>query len=384
MADQARTFTMSVVRWALVTRVASLLLVMLIPTERWSEPAVVVAAAILCGWSLVWLAPRGGTLRVVQRHPLIAVGDVLMALVVTVLAGVNSPLVFATLSTALVVGVLFRPPVAVLLTIILVSGYLLVALTQTDGEAFFVHTFVVPATYAVLAMLGNVTRHLHEQVMVEQARLAASYAAAAASAERARLARDMHDSVAKSLHGVALAAAALPRWIDQDQQSAIRQASVIQKAAQQASIEARDLLKSLRTLDDGPVIERLTEQVSAFETATGIDTQLQVKDLADLDPDVTSEVLAIVGEALENINRHAGARTAHVSLEANAESVQLEVRDDGVGFEPTNLPKGCYGVLGMRERARNVGGVLHLASPPGGGTTVTLRIPVATGKETVS
>lgn len=375
---------MSVVRWALVTRVASLLLVMLIPTERWSEPAVVVAAAILCGWSLVWLAPRGGTLRVVQRHPLIAVGDVLMALVVTVLAGVNSPLVFATLSTALVVGVLFRPPVAVLLTIILVSGYLLVALTQTDGEAFFVHTFVVPATYAVLAMLGNVTRHLHEQVMVEQARLAASYAAAAASAERARLARDMHDSVAKSLHGVALAAAALPRWIDQDQQSAIRQASVIQKAAQQASIEARDLLKSLRTLDDGPVIERLTEQVSAFETATGIDTQLQVKDLADLDPDVTSEVLAIVGEALENINRHAGARTAHVSLEANAESVQLEVRDDGVGFEPTNLPKGCYGVLGMRERARNVGGVLHLASPPGGGTTVTLRIPVATGKETVS
>lgn len=375
---------MSVVRWALVTRVASLLLVMLIPTERWSEPAVVVAAAILCGWSLVWLAPRGGTLRVVQRHPLIAVGDVLMALVVTVLAGVNSPLVFATLSTALVVGVLFRPPVAVLLTIILVSGYLLVALTQTDGEAFFVHTFVVPATYAVLAMLGNVTRHLHEQVMVEQARLAASYAVAAASAERARLARDMHDSVAKSLHGVALAAAALPRWIDQDQQSAIRQASVIQKAAQQASIEARDLLKSLRTIDDGPLIERLTEQVSAFETATGIDTQLQVKDLADLDPDVTSEVLAIVGEALENIHRHAGARIAHVSLEANAESVQLEVRDDGVGFEPANLPKGRYGVLGMRERARNVGGVLHLASPPGGGTTVTLRIPVAAGKETVS
>lgn len=380
MAEAGRTFTTSVVRWALMTRVASLLGVVLIPSDRLAEPEVVIAVALLAGWSLVWLAPRGGTLRVVQRHPIIAVGDVLMSLVVTVLVGVDSPLVFATLSTALVVGVLFRPPVAVLLTVILVSGYVLVALTQANGEAFFVYTFVVPATYAVLAMLGNVTRHLHEQVMVEQGRLSESYAVAAASAERARLARDMHDSVAKSLHGVALAAAALPRWIDQDKQTAVRQAGVIQRAAEQASTEARDLLVSLRTVHEGPLVERLTDQVTGFRLTTGIDTALEVKNLADLDPEVTAEVLAIVGEALENVARHSGARSVQVRLEAGPDVICLEVHDDGSGFDPTRLPRGHFGVIGMRERAATVGGALDVRSSPGGGTTVSLRLPVPTRK----
>lgn len=374
-AATTRTFTASVVRWALVTRVVSLLVVVLLQTGRLASPQVIIAVAVLCGWSLVWLTPRGGTLRVVQSHPIIAVGDVLMALVVTTLVGVNSPLVFATLSTALVVGVLFHTIVAVLLTVILVSGYVLVALAEANGEAFFVFTFVVPATYAVLAMLGNVTRGLHEQVLAEQSKLARSDAVAAASSERARLARDMHDSVAKSLHGVALAAAALPRWIEKDQETAVRQASMIQKAAEQASREARELLVSLRTLDEGPLVERLTEQVTEFRLRTGTETALEVRNLADLDAEVTHELLAIVGEALENIHRHAAAGAVQVRLVGSAEAVRLEVRDDGRGFDPTELPRGHYGILGMRERATTVGGALRVASRPGHGSTVSLELP---------
>lgn len=373
-AESGRTFAMSVVRWALATRVASLLVVFLVPAERLAQPRVVVAVALLAGWSLVWLAPRGGTLRLIQRHPLIAVGDVLLAVSVTALAGVESPLIFATLSTAVVLGVLFRPAVSALVTVILISAYALVALAEVRDDTY-VYTVVMPATYVVLALLGGVTRHLHEQVVTEQAKLADTAAAAAASAERARLARDMHDSVAKSLHGVALAAAALPRWIRQDPDQAIRQADAIQQAAKQASSEARELLVSLRTVQEGPFAEQLTELVTEFRVETGVEAVLRVTNLADLDPAVTREVLLIVGESLENVRRHAQARRVVVDVDGSEQSVVVRITDDGRGFDVTRTPKKRFGLVGMRERARTVGGQLELASERGKGTTVTLRIP---------
>ena len=377
MVEVTRTFTTSVVRWALVVRLASTLVALFMPMQSVGQPRVVLALALLGGWSLVWLAPRGGTISVVQRHPMIAVGDALIAVAVTALVGVGSPLVFATLSTALVIGVLFRPVTSTLVTGVLVAGYVLVAIAQPVGDqAMFAYAFVIPATYVVLALLGGVTRHLHEQVLAEQSKLASASALAAAAAERARLARDMHDSVAKSLHGVALAAAALPRWIVQDQQAAVRHAAAIQVAAEQASLEARDLLVSLRTVHEGPLVERLTDLVAEFRTATGIPTELEVRSLADLDPGVTQEVMMVVAEALENVRRHAGAGRAVVAVNGDGDEVTVRIGDDGAGFDPAVVPGRRFGVVGMRERAEALGGVLDVDSAPGEGTTVTLRIPL--------
>ena len=378
MADaEGRLFTTSLVRWALAVRLASALVALFLPIASVRDPRVVLALALLGGWSLVWLAPRDGTIRVVGRHPIIAVGDVLIAVTVTALVGVESPLVFATLSTAVVIGVLFRPATSLLVTGVLVSGYLLVAMAQAvGGQAVFVYQFVIPATYVVLALLGGVTRHLHEQVLAEQAKLSASLAEAAAAAERARLARDMHDSVAKSLHGVALAAAALPRWIDQDPATAVRQAAAIQGAAEQASQEARELLVSLRSLDEGPLVERLTELVADFRERSGVDTSLQVRNLADLCPGTAHEVLLVVSEALENVHRHAGARHVVVELDGSEDEVSLRVTDDGAGFEPDAVPRKHFGVLGMRERASGIGGRLDIDSAAGRGTTVSLLVPM--------
>ena len=377
MVEVTRTFTTSVVRWALVVRLASTLVALVMPMQSVGQPRVVLALALLGGWSLVWLAPRGGTISVVQRHPLIAVGDALIAVMVTALVGVGSPLVFATLSTALVIGVLFRPVTSTLVTGVLVAGYVLVAMAQPVGDqAMFAYAFVIPATYVVLALLGGVTRHLHEQVLVEQSKLASASAEAAAAAERARLARDMHDSVAKSLHGVALAAAALPRWIDQDQQAAVRHAAAIQRAAEQASLEARDLLVSLRTVHEGPLVERLTDLVAEFRTATGLPTELGVRSLADLDPAVTQEVLRVVAEALENVRRHAGACKVVVDVDGDGDQVAVRIGDDGAGFDATAVPARRFGVVGMRERAAALGGTLDVDSTPGEGTVVTLRIPL--------
>jgi signal transduction histidine kinase len=377
VVEVTRTFTTSVVRWALVVRLVSTLVALVMPMQSADHPRVVLALALLGGWSLVWLAPRGGTISVVQRHPLIAVGDALIAVTVTALVGVGSPLVFATLSTALVIGVLFRPVTSTLVTGVLVAGYVLVAMAQpVDDQAMFAYAFVIPATYVVLALLGGVTRHLHEQVLVEQGKLASASAEAAGAAERARLARDMHDSVAKSLHGVALAAAALPRWIEQDPQAAVRHAAAIQRAAEQASLEARELLVSLRTVHEGPLVERLTDLVAEFRTSTGLPTELEVRSLADLDPGSTQEVLHVVAEALENVRRHAGPCTVAVDVNGDGDEVAVRVGDDGAGFDPTVVPGRRYGVVGMRERAVVLGGTLDVDSTPGEGTLVTLRLPL--------
>lgn len=389
MAEEpaTRTFTTSLVRWALTVRLASILVALVLPLQQDSTPRTVIAVALLGGWTLLWLAPGGSTIRLAQRHPILVVVDVLVALTVTALVGVASPLVFATLGTALVIGVLYPPLLRTLLTGVLVWGYVLTALTGTAGaEETFVYSFVIPATYVVLALLGGVTRRLHEQVLAEQERNAATAAAAAAAAERARLARDMHDSVAKSLHGVALAAAALPRWVERDADVAVQQATTIQQAAEQASREARELLVSLRSAHDGPLVERLTRRVDAFREQTGLAVCLDVHGLPDLDPERDHQVLKVVEEALENITRHARATTVRVTVDGDGdgEQVRVVVADDGQGFDPRAVPSRRFGLVGMAERAEAVRGEVWVDSTPGRGTTVTLRLPAHDGAEVVT
>lgn len=382
----SRQFTTSLVRWALAVRVASVLVVLLVPVTEPFSPRVVLAVALLGGWSLVWLAPKDGTIQVARRHPIVVVGDTLVAVIVTAIVGVDSPLVFATLSTAVVIGVLFRGWTAALLVGVLVAGYLAVALYQTSGPVDrFAYAFILPATYVVLALLGGVTARLHEQVLLEQARLAHASSAAAAAAERARLARDMHDSLAKSLHGVALAAAALPRWVERDPRTAVEQALVIRDAAEQASREARELLVSMRTPRAVPLLTRLTELVASFEARTGITTTLEACSSPDLTPEALHELSQIVDEALENVHRHAAARTVVVSVRDSLQpgTVEVSVVDDGAGFDPGQVPADHFGLVGMRERADVLGGRLEVATTPGEGTAVTLRIPEQRHREEV-
>jgi signal transduction histidine kinase len=187
----------------------------------------------------------------------------------------------------------------------------------------------------------------------------------------------MHDSLAKSLHGVALAAAALPRWVERDSRTAVDQATVIRDAAEQASREARELLVSLRARRDVPLVTRLTEMVREFEARSGIGTALEVETAPELDPDAVHELAQIVGEALENVHRHAGASHVVVRVRAGLRpaTVEVTVTDDGAGFDPAEVPEDHFGLVGMRERADGLGGHLDVAAAPGEGTAVTLQVP---------
>jgi two-component system, NarL family, sensor histidine kinase UhpB len=104
-------------------------------------------------------------------------------------------------------------------------------------------------------------------------------------------------------------------------------------------------------------------------------TQRLQSTLPPLPPDVELVIYRVAQESLTNALRHSGADAVTVSLEADAETLTLQVHDDGRGM-PSELPSDTAGIAGMRERALLVGGRLKLSPRPGGGTEVRLSIPV--------
>jgi signal transduction histidine kinase len=210
----------------------------------------------------------------------------------------------------------------------------------------------------------------------------ASAQRSAATSERARLARELHDSVAKTLRGVSLAALALPSSLRRHPELAEQLASTVSQGATAAAREARELLDGLRLdipeQDFATTLDGICQQ---WSRAFGIPVQLVA---AAVDPPVAVryELCRILQEALGNIARHAHASRIAVKLSQTRRHLRLQIGDDGRGFPvPADLSElrtgNHYGIIGMRERAQAIDGILHVASRPGVGTTVEVAVPLA-------
>ena len=112
-----------------------------------------------------------------------------------------------------------------------------------------------------------------------------------------------------------------------------------------------------------------------FEQATGLPCELEIQLNGELPDSIVEAGLRIVSEALTNVARHAQAAHAWIQVEETEAQLCLEVRDDGGGFDPKAVEAGHYGLLGMRERARIVGGTLDVVSEMGGGATIKVCLP---------
>lgn len=207
------------------------------------------------------------------------------------------------------------------------------------------------------------------------------------------MAREMHDSVAKTLYGLALAAEALAASSeDADPQALKRQATAVADAARLAAAESRKLLTDLRRHSDltDPDIDLLPElrcMAADFEARTDLAPAVRHRGAPAVLPSAAAHhVLAIVSEALENAHRHADANAVTVELGVSENEFALLVRDDGVGLPAPATPaaiaawtrSGHFGLLGMTERAACVGGHIRLDRSPGGGTEVRLTLPLST------
>lgn len=203
-----------------------------------------------------------------------------------------------------------------------------------------------------------------------------------AQQERIRLARELHDSIKQQLFGISMgAAAAQARWTS-DPQGAREAIDDVQRSAQEAMAEMNALLQQLSPapLEKVGLVQALRDQCEALGYRTDAEVIAQFEDLPpdDLLPSGAQESLfRIAQEAFSNVARHARARHVRLYLgqrEAGG-PVQLEIQDDGRGFE-VGQPQDGMGLENIRQRASALGGTLTLESAPGRGTTLCARIPL--------
>jgi two-component system, NarL family, sensor histidine kinase UhpB len=220
--------------------------------------------------------------------------------------------------------------------------------------------------HAFNAMLDRLESARHE---------AARTALAAQEGERLRVAQELHDEIGQTLTAVTIRA---ERAADGDPALAPAALRHVAGAVRESLDEVRRIARELRpeALDDLGLVNALIALCSRVDAQGGPRVRRELQgNLPALSAEVELVVYRIAQEGLTNAVRHSGARSATVSLQADAETVTLRIADDGKGM-PSQLPAGTAGIAGMRERALLVGGRLSIQSRLEHGTEVRLTIPV--------
>jgi len=214
-------------------------------------------------------------------------------------------------------------------------------------------------------------------VAVERARLAETSIEHARADERSRIARDVHDTLAQEFTAVGLhIEAALPHLEARNRaRPALRLAL---DAARQGLDEARQSIAQLRRspLEHHSLAEGLGMLSRRFTADTGVRVRLDIADVGPLSSEIESELFRIAGEALTNTRKHAQAREASVRLAAARGRLRLVVGDNGRGFSVTPARAAGFGLSGIEDRARSIGGRAVIRSTPGRGTTITVTVPI--------
>jgi signal transduction histidine kinase len=198
--------------------------------------------------------------------------------------------------------------------------------------------------------------------------------------ERARLAREMHDSLGHSLVVVNVKLEAAQRLYALDAGRGDAELEATRALVREAMADLRRSLANLRAPlpDHQDLPAALDRLISELRTRTRLDvTSTAPRELPALAPAATESLWRVAREALSNVERHAAAGSAAVTLEQRNGAVILRVIDDGSGIAQADLARpGHYGITGMRERVEALGGALRVAARPEGGTVVEASVPV--------
>ncbi|WP_380784807.1 two-component regulator propeller domain-containing protein [Sphingomonas sp. R86521] len=196
--------------------------------------------------------------------------------------------------------------------------------------------------------------------------------------ERERIARELHDTLLQGIQGLMLRFHVAALSVPEGSTKAGLEDAL--DRADEVLLEGRERVRDLRAIDtsddlEGVVLALVNRQ--EFPPETKIDVAVRGK-AWPLEPDAIAEVGAVVGEALFNISTHAKASVASIEIDFSLFSLTVSVRDDGVGIPEDILAAGGrtghFGLPGMHERARNLGGRLSIRSEPGKGTAVSLTL----------
>lgn len=213
-----------------------------------------------------------------------------------------------------------------------------------------------------------------EELNAVNERLREKTAQDAVTAERTRLARDLHDAVTQTLFSTTLIADVLPDIWEMNPDEGKRRLEEVRQLTRGALAEMRTLLVELRpnALVEVPLPTLLRQLTEALIGRSRMNIQLSAEGERKLPADVQVGLYRLAQEALNNVVKHAKASQAVVTLRCNDESVRLTVADNGVGFDPSTVTADHLGLRIMRERAEAIGAKLSVYSEPGEGTQISV------------
>jgi signal transduction histidine kinase len=199
-------------------------------------------------------------------------------------------------------------------------------------------------------------------------------------AERNRIARELHDTLLQGLSGITMQLQALwTRLSASREKDQLRE--IIQDAAR-CSTEARQSLWGLRSTTSPLEFTQKLDAVcreANVDNSTNLVLRLNPVSLAAM-PEAEFQLLRIAKEAISNAIRHSHAATIEVELGTAQKDLRLVISDDGIGFDPAKLQYGHFGLMGMRERAQEIGAHFSLVASPGDGVRIEIRLPLYAGK----
>jgi signal transduction histidine kinase len=330
-----------------------------LPTGKGSEGKLerpgngpVVPGEVLAGMYAGASAPGGG-ISLAQLRPLLLAGGVALALVIPV------GTVFGLLSTRRVIRRIKR----------------LAEVTGTVAGGDFQPRVPVTGSDEIGRLedaFNRMTGRLSAAVDAERVRAGTD----ARQAERARIARELHDSISQDLFSLSLLAAGLRRALHAD--PVLRpEVTAMERTSARAMREMQALLLELRpvALEDAGLVPAVTELCQAYQARLAIKVNVELGEVL-LIPAAEHAVLRIVQEALGNAARHGEPETIMVRLSQCDGSVTVEVRDDGRGFDPAGAAgRHGMGLALMRERVTELGGEFQLDAAPGAGAAILVRLP---------
>jgi signal transduction histidine kinase len=320
-------------------------------------------------------------------------------LVIAAILMVRHPLFFIFMITGFFYATILRPlPLAVVgiaATSVLINT-LVAGLPRTPEAWTFYVAIIVVQTVVISAgaVLGEKVTEQNEerrqalgrlQVALEEnaglhAQLLTQAREAGVLDERQRMAREIHDTIAQGLTGIItqLEAAdhAKDRAEDRD-----RHIETAKRLARESLAEARRSVEASMpaALEAGTLPDALAVVAREWSDLSGIPVDVTITgEVAALHPEIEVALLRIAQEALTNVGKHAGATRAGLTLSFMGDVVTLDVRDDGVGFAPSEqgpAEGSGFGLTGMRQRVARVAGSLAIESEPGGGTAISARVP---------
>ena len=288
------------------------------------------------------------------------------------------PLIFATLPLAAALTVTFLVTLAPLGVAVVSHGPGWPSLPAVAAV-----TLVGAVAAPIIGTTIMTTMRQRQQLTETVAELAASRAQSArlsreagVAAERERLAREIHDTLAQGFTSIVALAQAVQAESDSDPAAAARHVELIRNTARDNLAEARTMVTRLTpaALEEGTLSAALRRQCDRLAAETGIAIDVRIDDdLPQLGMAVDVVLLRSAQEAMTNVRRHSQASELQVRLQPDVEGVRLSLSDNGVGLQPDHLEG--FGLRGMRARLDQVGGTLTLSTPEGGGVRVVVAVP---------